>query len=393
MKVKNIKKLIYLTFIYIFNRFPIKTNKIFFYSYYGSQYGCNPKYITEYIRENYPSDKFDIVWAFNHIQKKDELMHIRSVKNMSLKYFYELCTSKVIITNYRTTDLFVKRKGQYYIQTWHSSLRLKQIERDAENTLPTHYVEMAKLDSMKCDLLLSGCKFSTDIFKRSFWYTGEIFEHGTPRNDLFFQTNTEKRKSILNQLSISLDTRILLYAPTFRSENNINAYNIDYEKLIKTLQAKFGGNWKVLVRLHPHLLSEVDQMGFSENIVNVTTYDDVQELMFVADVLISDYSSLIFDFSITNKPCFLYIPDVQEYTKTERKLYFKLVELPFVSATTNDELFQKINHFNSSEYTKKLDEFSHKVGSFEKGRASEYLLKRICDVCFTDRKDEINEAI
>src|SRR5690625_2916902 len=208
----------------------IKSNKIFLYSYYGSQYGCNPKYITEYILENYPPHTFDIVWAFNHAQSKNEMENVRWVKNMSLKYFYELCTSKVIITNYRTTDLFVKRQDQYYIQTWHSSLRLKQIEKDAENTLPAHYVAMAKQDSLKCDLLLSGCQYSTDIFKRSFWYTGEIFEHGTPRNDLFFGENVKKQELILNQLSISLDTRILLYAPTFRSENNINAYNMDYEK-------------------------------------------------------------------------------------------------------------------------------------------------------------------
>src|SRR5690625_3789315 len=103
MQTANIKKLIYLILIHIFNRFPIKRNKIFLFSYYGSQYGCNPKYITNYILANYPPNKFDIVWAFNDVQSRNKVKNIRWVKNMSIKYFYELCTSKVIITNYRTT--------------------------------------------------------------------------------------------------------------------------------------------------------------------------------------------------------------------------------------------------------------------------------------------------
>ena len=115
---------------------------------------------------------------------------------MSLKYFYELCTAKVIITNFRTTNIFKKRKNQYYIQTWHSSLRLKQIEKDAEDSLPESYIEMAKEDSKKCDLLLSGCRYSTDIFKRAFWYDGEIFEYGTPRNDLLINSDKEYIRNI-----------------------------------------------------------------------------------------------------------------------------------------------------------------------------------------------------
>lgn len=378
--------------IHIFNLFPIKRNKILLFSYYGSQYGCNPKYITDYMLANYPPNKFDIVWAFNDVQSRNELRGIRVVKNMSLKYFYELCTSKVVITNYRTTNLFVKRKNQYYIQTWHSSLRLKQIEKDAEDALPANYVEMAKQDSKKCDLLLSGCKYSTDIFKRSFWYAGEIFEHGTPRNDLFFQRDPEKQASILEKLAIPSGSRILLYAPTFRKGNNTAIYNINYTNLRKTLQAKFGGDWVILMRLHPHLLSEADQ-SYGENVINVTTYDDIQELMLISDVLISDYSSLIFDFSITGRPCFLYIPDVQEYTKSERKLYFEIMELPFISTISNDDLFEKIKQFNVRAYTENLHKFSHDIDSYEEGRASEYLLKRIHDVCFTDRKGDMNEAV
>src|SRR5690625_1884054 len=166
-----LKKWMAFIVIYACRILPIKQNKILLFSYYGAQYGCNPKYISEYLVEHSQPNTFDIVWAFQDPSSKKMINYtIRKVRMMSLKYFYELCTAKVIITNFRTTDFFVKRKKQYYIQTWHSSLRLKKIEKDVGDVLPASYIELAKKDSEKCDLLLSGCQFSTNIFKNSFWY-------------------------------------------------------------------------------------------------------------------------------------------------------------------------------------------------------------------------------
>lgn len=107
--ILKIKDFIIASIIRVFNCLPIRNNKIFLYSYYGSQYGCSPKYISEYIVKNYP-DKYDVVWAFNNIESKKDIEGIRKVKTMSLKYFYELCTSKVVITNFRTTEMFKKEK-------------------------------------------------------------------------------------------------------------------------------------------------------------------------------------------------------------------------------------------------------------------------------------------
>ncbi|WP_246202482.1 CDP-glycerol glycerophosphotransferase family protein [Virgibacillus doumboii] len=392
----NIKKWIALLAIYLFNCFPLKNNKIFVFSYYGSQYGCSPKYITEFISKNNPEGMFDIVWAFNDPESKKHLDNFRKVKTMSLRYFYELCTSKVVITNFRTTDLFVKRKNQYYIQTWHSSLRLKHIEKDAENVLPSDYIQMAKKDSVKCDLLLSGCKYSTDIFKRSFWYDGEIFEHGTPRNDLLFQRNTGKREKIMKKLNIPSERKILLYAPTFRKDNNLDVYKLDWPGLVEKLKSRFGNEWTILVKLHPHLISESDKLIYGENVIDVTSYDDIQELLLTADILISDYSSLMFDFSITKRPCFLYVPDLKEYTNQERKLYFDVKNLPFISAVSNTDLQEKIGSFNDVQYQHNLEKFLMKIGSYEQGKASNYLMNRIDEVCYgkePKRSEELNEAV
>ena len=379
--VAKIKSFIITSIIRIFNCLPIRNNKIFLYSYYGSQYGCSPKYISEYIVKNYP-DKYDIVWAFNDVKSKESIQGIRKVKIMSLKYFYELCTSKVIITNFRTTETFKKRNNQYYIQTWHSSLRLKQIEKDAEDTLPVHYIKMAKEDSKKLDLLISGCKFSTDIFKRAFWYDGEIFEHGTPRNDILVKSDSNLNGMVKEKLKIDKDKKIILYAPTFRKNNNLEIYNIDYSKIINKLKDKFGGGWVFLVKLHPHLVSKSDELVYGKYVLDVTKYDDIQELLSIADVLISDYSSLMFDFALTKKPCFLYVPDLDEYIENDRGLYFAINELPFISVKNNDELASEIANFDSDKYDKDLKSFSSKIGSFEIGKCSEELEKKISKVCF-----------
>ncbi|MBW8348408.1 CDP-glycerol glycerophosphotransferase family protein [Bacillus sp. IITD106] len=391
--VGKIKKIITLIIIYIFNCFPIKHNKIFMISYYGSQYGCNPKYISEYITQHTPRDQFDIVWAFNDVKQHEHIPYVRKVKNMSLKYFYELCTSKVVITNFRTTDLFVKRKDQYYIQTWHSSLRLKQIEKDAEEKLPQKYIEMAKSDSEKCDLLLSGCQFSTDIFKRSFWYKGEIYEHGTPRNDVLFSHNPNFKSNVLNSLNIPNDYKIVLYAPTFRSHHDHTVYELDYIEITRALENRFGGKWIFLVKLHPHLLSISNSIVEGNDVLDVTNYDDVQELLTISDVLITDYSSLMFDFAITRKPCFLYVPDFREYVEKDRNLYFNIFELPFKASMNIEELLYKILHFDTSAYSKDLNNFFFKIGSYEDGRACENLFKRINNICYGESRELMNEAV
>lgn len=362
------------------NILPIKKNKIFMFSYYGGQYGDSPKYITEYILKNYPKEKFDIVWAFTDLDSKKDLKGIRKVRVMSLRYFFELCTSKIIITNFRTTELFKKRKEQYYIQTWHSSLRLKKIEKDAEESLEKSYIDMAKKDSKKIDLLLSGCKYSTEIFKNSFWYKGDILECGTPRNDILVNCDLEVGR-IKNKLNIK-EKKVLLYAPTFRKDGNLDVYDIDYKRVLKSLEDKYGEEWIILVKLHPHLINKSNEIEYNEKIVNATSYDDIQELLAVSDILISDYSSLIFDYLVVGKPCFLYVPDIKDYISKDRDLYFDIEKLPFINVKSNDELIEKIINFDEVNYKKNIKDFSNYIGSYEKGNASEKLMKKIEKICF-----------
>lgn len=371
--MKNlIIKLIY----FVFRLLPIKRTNILFIGYYGSQYGCNPKYLSQYFSKN--DKKLKITWVFTQPQKYN-IENTTLIKYYSIRYFYKLATSKVIISNYRLPKYFKKRNNQLYIQTWHSSLRLKMIENDAVNTLPESYVKMAKYDSSQIDLLLSGCKFSSEIFKRAFWYNGEIFECGTPRCDILFDQNENNIKTIKNKIGLKSDDKILLYAPTFRKGNNLSAYDIDFKRVLNELNQQ--GNWEILIRLHPHLQDYSSELvKNNDSIIDVTKYDDIQELLLISDLLISDYSSLMFDFAITKKPCVLYTSDLEEFLKKDRNLYFNINELPFPICQNNNELIETIKAFDIEKYINALNKFDLKIGSFEDGNASKRVYEKVIKI-------------
>ena len=359
----------------IFSLLPVCKNKILFFSYYGKQYGCSPKYLSEYIVKNHP--EWNVVWAFTEPENYS-IAGVVKVRYFSFKYFYEQCTSRVLVTNYRMTDNYRKRSGQYYIMTWHSSLRLKKIEGDTESTLPANYVKMAKADSKKIDVLLSGCLFSDQIFKRAFWYDGTILRSGTPRTDLFYAKDVDSIvASIKKRLSIKDSLRIILYAPTFRKEDNLDSYNLDFDALINNISAYTGKEWIVLGRLHPHLSKYSTTLLQGNHVLDVTGYDDIQELLLISDILITDYSSLMFDFVETRRPCFLYAPDLEEYQKNDRSFYFLLEELPFPVSQTQNELHKQIQNLDKVKYAKSINNFMDKVGSYEDGNASKRVTEYI----------------
>lgn len=368
------------TFLYrflsgCFRAFPLRKRTILFVSYYGAQYGCNPKYLSECFARKYPA--WTMVWGFTD-PKAHSAVPARKVRYLSLRFLFELATCKVFVTNFRMPLFFKRRAGQFYVQTWHSSLRLKAIEADAEATIPPAYVQMAKHDSLQISLLLSGCKISTDIFRRAFWYDGEVLPSGTPRMDLLFSENPEKRRRLKQKLGLPESINIALYAPTFRENKTGNPYNLDLAVLLNGLQARWGGEWIILLRLHPHMRNDSPILvPSSVPILDVSTYDDIQELLYVSDVVISDYSSLIFDFALTGRPCFLYTPDLDDYLEKERRLYFDPKDLPFPLIRNNEELTTVLKGFNENDYRSHLEDFLQRIGSYETGNACELVCQAI----------------
>lgn len=354
----------------ISSMFPIQNNKIVICNYYGRGFSDNAKYIA--IEAIDRQLNYDIVWLVKNIDDNNNefLDEIRIVKYKSFKAIYELATAKIWIDNSRKNYYTRKRKDQLYIQTWHGGIALKKIEKDAEDALLKSYVKFAKKDSENADLFISNSRFNTNMYRRAFWYDGEILECGVPRNDLLFNNIEETKRKVKSFFNIANDKKIVMYAPTFRKDYNLEVYKFDYEKCIEEFNKKFSGEYVMLIRLHPNVFIKSTQLKYdSDNVYNASFYPDMQELLVGTDILITDYSSSMFDFMLTKKPCFIYASDIQVY-KDDRGFYFELDKLPFSIATSTDEMITNIRRFDNHIYLSRVEKFLKKQGCIDNGSSS-----------------------
>ena len=360
----------------IFKLFPIKNNKVVVCSYFGKGYGDNPKAIVNELLKS--KKNLDIVWTIDGENKDSKFPEgVRTVRYESIKYLFELVTAKVWIDNSRKKYVPKKRKKQFYIQTWHAGLGFKKVEKEVENVLPKRYVKRAKKDSQYANLFVSNSKWLTNLYRKWFWYDGEIVEYGLPRNDILInkESHPDIIKKTKEKLNIDKSSKVLLYAPTFRNYDDYSCYKIDVKRVIETLNKKTGENWVFLVRFHPNVSSLADELGY-KNVINVSYYPDLYELLITADALISDYSSLTFDFSYLKKPAFLFATDIEKY-KGDRDFLFDIRKLPFVLSESNDELISNINKFDNKKYLKELKDFYDDVKLNETGESAHEIAKII----------------
>lgn len=357
---------------------PVRGNKIIFVSHLGKNYSCNPKYLCDYMLKTC-KQRYELVYLYDHTSSNSNIFPegVRALDIYSIRFLYDIATCGFLISNTRIPEWFgfLPRKKQFYLQTWHSSLRLKKIEKDAN--LDSNYENWAKSDSQKISAIVSGCTFSSNIFQNSFWYSGKILEVGTPRIDYLLNLNEQDIIRLYKKASLKQNCHYLLYAPTFRKNGDMAAYNIDYMLLVEALKSKFGGTWRILFRLHPNLKDIVDIDSLPSCCIDMSGYDDIQELIAISDIMITDYSSCMFDMAFMEKLCILYASDLEQYIAQERNLYFDIHSLPFPLAKTNVELIDIINNYKGLEYKSKISEFMDKIGTFEKGTACKQILKFI----------------
>ncbi len=362
---------------YIYKKFPVKNNKILFCNYQGLGYGCNPKYIAEeLLRQNL---NMKIVWL-----TKDKKFNKNIPKNVKIVDYknelaiYEHATSKVWIDNYHK-NYFIKKglekkESQIYIQTWHGSLGIKKLDRNVQLfTDDKQWVNVSKKNSAMTDFLLSNCDWETEIFKNAFWDIKNIIKTGHPRNDILFRNNDNLKIKINNKYKTSKN--IILYVPTFREDLSLDVYNLNYKKLTQTFKEKFGKDFIFFTKFHPRVQDFADII-IPPDVINVSDYPDIQELLAVADIAITDYSSCIFDFMLTKRPGFIYATDIEEYNN-ERGFYYPLEQTPFPIARNNDELIQNILNFDYENYKQKVEDFLKEKGCMEDGHASERVVELI----------------
>ncbi len=361
---------------------PIKPCRVVLCNVWG--FGDNAKYVTEELaRRNLK--QLEIIFITNHPEAAGEIKGVKLYKSNSIKAVYALATARIWVDNNRKERYIQKRKGQYYIQTWHGGIALKKIEKDYAEHLGSAYVKNAKRDSAMTDLYISNSDFCTGMYKKSFWYKGEILECGSPRNDILIRPKKEINEQVRKALGIRNDIKIALYAPTYREgKDNTKAYSLDYDKLLQELSMKFGGEWIAAVRLHPLVSAQSDSIGYSNRVINMTHYRDIYELMSVSDVLITDYSNIMFEFSFTEKPVFLYAADRKEYD-TDRGFYFDYDALPYYKAGNMEKLICGIREFDKASYETSVRVFFEGLVLYENGEASKTVADKVIEVIRASR--------
>lgn len=356
-----------------FSIFPIQ-KKIVFSSFDGMIYGDNPKALFLALKEKY-GVHYRYIWLMD-----DPCVNIEGaevIRIYSMQSLYHLATSKLWIHNTRQRLWLKKRKNQFYIQTWHGNIALKKIEKDAQDSLPDTYIQQAMNDSRMANLFLAGSKWNEENYRNAFWYTGEILKSGLPRSDIFFQNPEESNTNIDNIYNIDKNVNVLLYCPTFRNDESFNVYFKDFNRLVKTLEDYTAEPWVVIVRLHPNIQKLHSKIRYSHKILNGSQIADMNELLIRSKIVITDYSSVMFDALMLEKRTFLYVSDLEKYNE-ERGKYFDLDSLPFPLSSTEEELLLQVTDENLlGKYDKLGKMFLNKCEFYETGEACKRVLERL----------------
>lgn len=360
----------------------IVPNKIIVDNYMGNSFGCNSKYVVQKLLES--GKDYDIVWTVKNPETVSRQFPngVRLVEYGSPEAMQEYATAAVWLSNYQMVHYLnkglLKKDGQCYIQMWHGSFGIKKIENNCDILRKdSNWLYLARRNSEYTDYWISNSRFETEVYREAFWDVSNVLEYGHPRNDVFFAGNRQEiRKKVCRKYGIE-HKKLILYVPTFRDDFKYGQQGIDYDRMLNALSQRFGGQWALLLRMHPRMkksMAAIPEGGI--DMYEVTSYPDIQELLVAADAVITDYSSTIFDFLLTGRPAFIYADDYERY-RNLRGLYYPLEETPFPLAADSTKLEQNILEFDEEDYRNRVEHFLREKGSVEDGHAGERVAELI----------------
>lgn len=382
--------------------FPIKKERISICTFEGkSGFGCNPRYIVEELHKR--NKDYEFIWFVNDTQKEFP-SYIRKVPNTLWSRAYWLSTSKIWIDNYRKPYGTIKRRKQYYFQTWHGTIGFKSTGLLRKEAFSKMAYLVSKNDSDMIDYVIIDSKWCEVMDPQALVYDGDFLRTGAPRCDILYGDKTDIRNTFRKRFGLGLTDKIVIFAPTFR-EKNVNGvrsvysekWSINFERMILNFEKKFGGNWCLCLRVHPQLAKSIIDNFHSASqikIIDISQEDDMNENLAAMDALITDYSSVAMDAGFMRIPVFIYADDIEKYIHDRGSVLWDFsrvsegivknsqemipgidTELPFDVAQNNDELERNILEFKEDKYAKRLDKFAKDVELIFDGKAS----KRVSD--------------
>lgn len=371
--IKLCKRSIAVLLFRIMCLFPLKNNRIFFQSYdEATGFTDNPKYLCQTLHEKYPGC-FEYIFAFNKNARDTGTPYIKKVRYRSMMWRYYLATSKTVVWNTFTPLWLARRKDQLVINTWHAGGAFKRtgIFRISENSTQAE----RKINQYIRLFSSSSRIFSQYNIIEGMRYHGEILPCGMPRNDILFSQEAVRKCSekIRRQYDLG-DACCVLFAPTYRGNGEIaiDAFP-PLADVVKTLRGKTGRDVIMLLRKHRMDKNKYEIPGIT---VDVSSYPDTQELLCCAEVLITDYSSIIWDFALLGRPCFLFAPDCEVYEKS-RGLFTSLDDWPGILCHDGNELLREIKEMDEKRSHRIAEQYLDKAGSYEQGNAAKMLAERI----------------
>lgn len=365
---------------------PVKENLVLFESFLGRSYSDNPKALYLYMKEKYPT--LDYVWIFSQ-EPSDEVKE--SCPNWVLKnsfmYYHYMARAKYWIFNTRQPNSLKKRPEIIYLQTWHGT-PLKRLGLDMEEvhmagTNAIQYKRNFYNQAQEWNYLISPNPYSTEIFGNAFGFQNTMLETGYPRNDILYSQNKDGIISELKtRLELPMQKKVILYAPTWRDDEFIarGQYRFDLQLDLKRMQERLGEDYVILLRMHYLIAQNMDISGFEDFAYDVSSYGDIAELYLISDLLITDYSSVFFDFAHLRRPMIFFTYDLEKYASTLRGFYFDfeaVVPGPLLKET--NQVIDYIENIDSQSviYDEKYEQFFNRFCSLDDGTASERVVSKL----------------
>ncbi|WP_310605135.1 bifunctional glycosyltransferase family 2 protein/CDP-glycerol:glycerophosphate glycerophosphotransferase [Anaerosporobacter sp.] len=380
--IKNKRTLAKFLYIHSFLKKPMIENLVLCESFFGKSYSDSPKYIYEYLAKTYPG-KYKFIWVIGN--KKTEIPYPhKKVKRFSIRYAYYMARCKYFVFNVRQPRWMRKREGSIFLETWHGT-PLKRLVFDQDEVCgasPQHKIQFYK-DSRKWDYLVSANYFSSEVFKSAFMFDKEMLEFGYPRNDILYAPDKEEKAIALKKkLGIPLDKKTVLYAPTWRDDEFYGSgqYKFELKLDLRKMKKELGDEYVVLLRTHYYIADSLDVTGVEDFAFNLSKYDDIAEIYLISDILITDYSSVFFDYGNLKRPMLFFTYDLEKYRDVLRGFYIDMLEeVPGPLLYTSDEVLEAIKNIDKieKEYSGRYELFYEKFCSLDDGHASEHVAETV----------------
>lgn len=381
--IKKVTILLYRCMVLIL---PVKKNVILFESNLGRNYTGNPRAVYEEMVRQGLDQEYECIWFFENPRKKIP-GNAKIVKRARFQYLYYMAIAKVWLFDCRQPEFLIKRKETSYIQTWHGTplkklaLDMEQIDSVVSSSIEEYHEQFRK-NTATWDYLISQNHFSTETFKRCFDFADKpIFEVGYPRNDILFRgNNKEYIEKIKKHYHIPLDKKVILYAPTWRDNEFYvqGCYKFVSPLDFKKAQAELGDEYVFLVKYHYLVSDKIDWSEYKGFVYSFNEKIDISRLYLIADMLITDYSSVMFDYSILKRPMLFFAYDLEDYENNLRGFYFDfLKEAPGPISKTTDQLILDIKQYDAKKWKEKYEKFSRKYNSADDGMASKKIVEKI----------------